>query len=404
MNWSRTNFKNAHPLYNANHLGEIFDIWDQQTASITNRMLELVKSDMQGLHINLREEIILELAMLQGWINNQLVSDRTSKSELGSLSAKDETIFFKSKDGKERVENTAKNLSIAWLKKCEIRWWPKTETALKKESDPPKKTLKVNRVNRNHFISKSFIKRYWSEGDKIWCYKQSSVGRFDRSAISYGKWGFERNLYTDQLEAYFGLVEGDAFLPIRMLLDVKPLNIPQKQALIGFAVIHSLRNPKFITRMMNNMVPIVENLVGTVQANDPMYMRKVYESLFRNNEFYAKTVRPLFENIWVMLKTSEPRFILPDTFCVLGANFLIMPIDPCHCFVVLPEKAEEERVVPYHLESPALVGLAVNVLIENFNSSFLGPENILLDSNKNDDDLTKLFHHIKLKCQPPMNR
>jgi hypothetical protein len=94
-----------------------------------------------------------------------------------------------------------------------------------------------------------------------------------------GSWWFRINLYSDHLEAYFSLLEGDAAKPIEMVLKVEPLNRPQREALIGFIVIQRIRNPHFMEFLAKSMSPLVANEVGKDKANDRVYMQQVYKTL-----------------------------------------------------------------------------------------------------------------------------
>ena len=397
MNSSRTHFKEFFPRKDDTSFIEVFEIWDAEVEKILSRMVELSSPHMNDLHINLKEEMIFQLANLGIWLNRILVEDRLRQNDVDSIAPVSEKAFFESSKGKERVENTAKNLSISWLKRYEIRWKPKSRAALEKEKNPPKNKLKIKPVNKNHFIPKSFIKRFWSENNKIWRYRVVK-GNLEVSNISYGKWGFQRGLYSDKLEAYFGLIEGDATLPIQMLLDVIPLNFPQKESLIGFAVIQSLRHPDFIYLLIEGMRPLVRSTLGRGQAEDPMYMQRVYESLFQNNDFYDRAARPLFENMWILLKTENGEFILPDTFALRGANYLLMPINPYSCFVVIPYKQEEERIIPYQIKADSqIVDIVVNLLILNSSFSFLGPQEFSLPPHTNSNLVNELFLQLRSK-------
>lgn len=109
-----------------------------------------------------------------------------------------------------------------------------------------------------------------------------------------GSWGFRKNLYSNRLEAYFGLIEGDAAKPIQMMLKVEPLNRPQREALIGFIIIQRIRNPYFIDKIERSVAPVVASEVGQNKAADKEYMRAVYETLYKQNHFYEKLAKPMW--------------------------------------------------------------------------------------------------------------
>lgn len=90
----------------------------------------------------------------------------------------------------------------------------KTNAALAKEKKPKKTKLAIKEVNDNHFIPKSFIRKYWSKNENI---RRNTIkgSVITSKEIPFSQWGFVKNLYSDRLEAYFGLIEGDASMPIQ---------------------------------------------------------------------------------------------------------------------------------------------------------------------------------------------
>lgn len=329
-------------------------IWDEVINQIIERMIELSKPYIDDLHINLREEMVLELAKLQIFIGEKVVNERVAGRSLDQISEDQERDLCLNERGIERIENTAHILSEnVWIKRYNQRWKPKTIATLQKEKSPKKTRLSVKKVDDAHFIPKSFIRRYWSKNGKVYRYIKTETGSFEASIISYGQWGYLRGLYSDKLEAYFGLVEGDAVRPIEMLLKVEPLNRPQKEALVGFIVIQRLRNPIFMSSLIDHMRPIVKDIVGREQSNDQVYMRSVYETLYEDNEFYDRVVHPVFENRWVVVRSDTPDFVLPDTCNIFGqhegSQYVIMPITPKDCLIVMPFKDSVARIIPNYV-------------------------------------------------------
>ena len=329
-------------------------IWDEVINQIIERMIECSKQHIDYLHINLREEMILELAKLQLYIGEKVVHERLAGRSLDQINEDQERNMCLNEKGIERIENTARILSEhIWIKRYNERWKPKTIAALEKERCPKKAKLTVQRVDDTHFIPKSFIRRYWSKNGNVCRCRKTETGSFETSIISYGKWGYRRNLYSDKLEAYFGLVEGDAVRPIEMLLKVEPLNKPQKEALVGFIVIQRLRNPVFISSLRDHIRSIVEEVVGREKSNDPEYIRSVYEILYKNNKFYDQIARPVFENRWVVVRSDTPDFVLPDTCNIFGqhegSQYVIMPITPKDCLIVMPFKDSVPRIIPSYV-------------------------------------------------------
>lgn len=345
-----------YPEADAQKVTDLSDLWDEVLHRIIEKMIEISTPKMKELHINLREEMALELAMLQTSLGEKIINERIGTQSLKNINLEDEREACFGESGIDRINNTAKILTDhVWLKKYNDRWKPKSLAAIRKEKFPKKVKLAIEPKEDNHFIPKSFIKRYWSENGKIRRYKIDPQCGFIFNKISFGQWGFLKNLYSDRLEAYFSLIEGDAVQPLSMLLNVEPLNRPQKEALIGFIVIQRLRNPLFIQTLRNKMVPVIEDYAGKDKSTDSEYMRKVYETLYEDNEFYDRIARPIIKNQWVVVRSEQEAFILPDICNIFGnydnGQYVIAPITPNDCLVVLPYEKEEERIIPFYIKA-----------------------------------------------------
>lgn len=380
MSISKNFLLQLHPETDAVKASTLAKIWDQAIHLIIEGMLDLSNPIITELHINLREEMILELAKLQLFLGNKVVEDRVAKRMPNDINVDNEREACLGDIGLEKINNTAKILyEHVWLRKYNERWKPKTISSLKKEESPRKVVLKVEPKENNHFIPKSFIKRYWSKNGKIQRYKFNSQGILEFRSLSFGQWGFIKNLYSDYLEAYFGLIEGDAVQPISMLLNVEPLNRPQKEALICFIVIQRLRNPLFIETLIEKIKPVVEEHVGQDKSTDNEYMRKAYETLYANNDFYDQLARPVMKNDWVVVRSEQSNFILPDTCNIFGnydgGQYVIAPITPNDCLVVLPYEDREEKIISNYIKgTEKLIQDMCSLLLLNVNSEFLaGP-------------------------------
>jgi len=382
------------------HIEKVSVIWDNIIHQIIVKMLELSKPHIDELHINLREEITLELARLQLYLGEQVVKDRLAGRSLNQISVDEERDVIMSTDITKKIENTATIFSEnIWIKKYNERWKPKTKVALQKDSVPKKTKFVPKEVTSNHYIPKFFIKRYWSKDGNVCQY--TKIGNFIKSSIiSFGQWGHLNNLYSDELEAYLGLIEGDAFRPLDMLLKVEPLNRPQKEALVGFIVIQRLRNPAFISILRENMRQIVKDIVGKDQSDDQKYMRKVYETLYGDNDFYDRVARPVFENRWVIVRSKRPCFVLPDISNIFGVyenlQYVIMPITPNDCLIVMPIKETVERIIPHYVSPQEdVVNDISKALISLSKKEFIADKEIILDGY-NEEEPDKIIERIIL--------
>ncbi len=354
----------------------LVDIWEDVVDQIFHEMDRISKPKMTELHINLREEMILEFAKLRHQIEAKVIEAQTSERLPNDIDLKFEREHCLGDIGKQKILNTGKILAEnVWLEKYHNRWKLKTRAALKKENIPAvSKPLKINDVTDNHFIPKSFIKRYWSEKGRI---RKNSIskGTVNYKDIPFGTWGFVPSLYSNQLEAYFGLIEGDAAMPIQKILKVEPLNTPQKQALVGFIVIQYIRNPVFIESHNEKLKPIIEQHYGVEKANDTEHAQFIYESIFHNHEVYRNLSKPLFDNQWVLVRSPQKAIVLPDTCNIFtrvnGEPLTIMPLTVSDCLVILPQKADEYPWPWYITATPELERWLLYFLIEHSRTEFL---------------------------------
>lgn len=399
MSISKSVLMKRYPEADAKKVSALSELWDQVLHLIIEKMIEFSSPNMTELHINLREEMASELAMLQLSLGEKIINERIGNQFPNNINVEKEQKACFGESGVERINNTAKILAEhVWLKKYNERWKPKSLAAIRKEKSSKKVKLAIEPKEDNHFIPKSFIKRYWSENGKIRRYKIDPQGRFILNIISFGQWGFLKNLYSDRLEAYFGLIEGDAVQPISMLLNVEPLNRPQKEALIGFIVIQRLRNPIFIETLRNKMVPVVEDHVDKGKSTDSEYMRKVYETLYEDNEFYDRIARPIMKNQWVVVRSELEAFILPDTCNIFGnydnGQYVIAPITPNDCLVVLPYENKEERIIPFYIKATdkMVQDICVFILL-NVHSEFLAGSEFV-ESKSIEEEPNKIIQRI----------
>ncbi|EMN7319766.1 DUF4238 domain-containing protein [Vibrio vulnificus] len=347
---------------------QLAKIWERVVGSIVEEMLTISTPVMEELHIDLREEMALEMAKLIQYLSESVVNKRMENRTINDIDLQSEYDECFSLKGKERISNTAKNCADGiWLPKYHDRWKPKTKAALRKEEKPKVTVITPQNVEDNHFIPKSFIKRYWSKGQYVFRCTKNPEGFDEKKKIPLGSWGFRKNLYSNRLEAYFGLIEGDAAKPIQMMLKVEPLNRPQREALIGFIIIQRIRNPYFIDKIERSVAPVVASEVGQNKAADKEYMRAVYETLYKQNHFYEKLAKPMWFSEWVVLRSETPDFVLPDVCNIFGnhegCQFVIMPFTPKDCLIVLPLKVKEQRSIPHYIKASDSISKDVSYIL-----------------------------------------
>jgi hypothetical protein len=369
-------------------LAEEFSVvWYGVVSQIVNEMLAYAEPHMGSLHINIREEMILELAKLTSFISDLVISERMNSRSVVEIDLIEERKACFSEEGKAAIFSTAKILAEnIWIKIYKERWLPKTEFELKKDKEGRKPAkIVLRRVKDNHFIPKSFIRNYWAEGPSVYkSVKSTNTGLKPKIKTPFGSWGFLSNIYSDNLEAYFGLLEGDATQPLKMLLNVEPLNRPQREALTGFIVIQRIRNPHFMDSLKSGIYPVVEREVGVDLAIDKAYMQRVYEYIYSNNEFYDKLARPIMNSRWVIIRSKAPDFILPDVCNIFGSyqgkQYVLMPLTPHYCLVVLPVEMDQFRTFPHYIEaSEAMIKNIAYILYSASKKEFLSAKQASLN-------------------------
>jgi len=345
-----------HPNTDERKAALLADLWDGVVERTIGRMLDLAHPAMREIHGDLREEMIFELAKLQIHIGNKIVEERLANRLPSDIDIADESACCFGQIGLEKIESTAHILAKhVWLKKYNERWKPKTSAALRREKCPKRPKLAVEPKVKNHFIPKSFIRRYWSKDGKVLRFKFDPQRQLSHKTISLGKWGFLKNLYSDRMEAYFSLVEGDAVRPIAMLLNVEPLNRKQKESLVGFMVIQRLRNPVVMEAVRSQMQPLIVGYVDQDRCTETEHIRRVYESLYENSDFYDRVARPILKNEWAVVRSNEEAFILPDTCVIFGdcdeGRYVVAPITPTDCLIVLPTENKVNRTIPHYVQA-----------------------------------------------------
>lgn len=357
-------------------------IWDEVAHHIINEMLALSLEDAAPLHINIREDMVLELAQILLWLSERIIERRTDGCELSDIDPVEERKACLGPEGAETITGTA-HLAYEhiWKRRMDERWKPKSAKATEREENPRSATLAIKPVGKNHFIPRWFIRDLWAVDGKVLRWRRTEAG-WTSARRGFGEWGYRHNLYSDWLEAYFALLEGDAKRPIEMLLDARPLNCPQRESFVGFLVVQMFRNPFFIEAVQQGTAPVIAR---EGYAGDPNMATRAFESMFRNNNLYDQVARPVMWSRWAIVKSATPLFVLPDTFGTRGdagdGLRMIVPLTPKACFVTLPDREQEKCVIPYYLSADeSLVRQISSALIQAAGNEFLSHQDFVPDS------------------------
>lgn len=352
-------------------------IWDQVVDRLVKAMLDLENGVERELHINLKAEMSFEIARLMHFFAKSVVEKRANARDLNKIDLEVETEECLGPRGEEMIRNTAKMAhERIWDRLMAERWQPKSRKAIEREKNAPRSAaLSVSPVRDKHFISRWFIRDYWADGAKATRWRWSE-GDLKRDEILFGAWGHRVGLWDDRIEAYFGLLENDGKRPVQMLLDTIPLNPPQQEAFVAYVVIHMLRSPQFVLGLRQQLQEMLDEAARDAGVPFDEMARRAYASLFRQNKIYDAWARPILWSRWAIVTSEKPLFVLPDTFCARsaadGEAKIIVPLTPTKCFVTLPSKEEEKRVVPFHIAAdPALARQISNLLIASADIDFL---------------------------------
>lgn len=364
-----------------NQLAELFD---SLIDLIIKRLMLLVKEKFQDvqLHFLLQEEQVFEFARLMEFLNSIIVAKEIELINFQNYDIKKEKqrIF----ENTEKIDNKAKAIFQAkWEKLYIDRWIPTTKKLL--DNQPKKQNPKsINNVNDNHFITKSFIKRYWSDENlQIVIYSKNNLSEYKKA--NFGKFGKKQNIYSDELEGYFHLLENDVTQHpfskqnlFEKLIHQVPMNRLEKESLIGFIVIHYLRNPYSFKKRFEEL--ILQNEINSEEFST----QKFYETIFQNNELYAEMTKNILINSWVLMKSENESFILPDTAVYYkkeeSGQIILFPISPMYCLLITPfedVRSEKEKIIlkrqTLTFEESLVVG---NFLIQSAYEKFLGSNNL----------------------------
>lgn len=357
-------------------ISNLVPVWAEVVESIINRSQNQFLEQEPLLHIDLKPEMAVSLVNTVWGIAEKVVEARTVGRNIAELTSQQERDFFASVEGKAVISETAKVLHASWMKRYQERWKPKTTKKLDREENPsPPERRNVKPVRTNHYISRFFLKKYWAENGTLKKHTWVDTNRWESRQISFGEWGHQENLYSDKLEDRFSLIEGDAEEPIRKVLSTYPLNDPERLAFLGYLIVQKLRNPFYREQLIEGVLPVSTATVGSEKANDPIFQRDAYETIFENNDLYDQISRPLLWSKWVLVRATEPVFVLPDTTSIISkvneSNILFAPLTPSICFVTsgIPEK--EKEVVPHNIANDEIAELVSKCLIASANREFI---------------------------------
>lgn len=355
------------PHLSADHVRALAEIWSEVVRRIVESIL--AKDDSEApLHINMRAEISLELAKTHLFLMEAVIRRRAEGRRLQDIDPRIEALLCLQGEGLSQIESTAEEFYPWWRERMDVRWLPKSKKAHERDIGPakPRKPLAIKPVRDKHFISRWFIRDFWAEGPSATRWRKSAKG-WTRGPLPFGRWGHRVGLWDDRVEAWFALIEADGKRPVEMLLRVEPLNPPQQKALVGFLVIHELRNPLLVEGLRERLRDLFEAGAAETGTSFDDMARAAYASLFEDKELYRAWAEPLFASQWAIVASRDPLFVLPDSFCVRGmvggSPRVIVPLTPTRCFVTLAATEDDKRIVPFHLKADDDLARRISALL-----------------------------------------
>lgn len=356
------------PAADPAQLALLADVWSVEASKIIDRMLRITAArGVESIPPQARPEAIFELAKLTAWLEGQIIEAKTAQVPIQEIDPAAERDALKSQLIRDRIENTASILAEhMWRRLCE-RWWERFP-AIPQESAKSVKRLgrhpQLGGTRRMHY-SPAFSNKHWASAGKLCVYTLGVDGTVRSNDVPARSWGRESFLYSQELEYWFSLVEGDAGEPYKKLLDMVPLNEDETKRWVAYLAVQWMRTPAFILRLLRSVSRFVTDQ-SLDFPTDTGSLRRAYETLFSNDRMYAEMYQRLVGRRWEMWRTApDPGFIRPDEVTLVtsggGKSWrLVYPMTPTHCFVAGPAAAEEPRHVVPHvrtLDNPRLAQL-----------------------------------------------
>ena len=241
------------------------------------------------------------------------------------------------------------------LNKYSERWEKKSKVAGTKQHPAKAGTVNIplEKKEDNHFIPKSFLKKYWADKASGYIRKCNiHDGDIVYKDVPFGSWGYRKNFYSPYREELFSKIESSASTPIEKILNMRGVNLLEQEAMLWFVVMQLTRSPKFI----DNFYKDIRNIIvehGGVESPEVEILQQFYDLLMGNHTLYTNLSAMLMGNIWCVLNSEQSKFILPDTAGLIGTSqgrtYVIFPITPHACFFILP--IEDKYNMRVHVQS-----------------------------------------------------
>lgn len=321
-------------------------------------MLEMWRAEAgPALPSRSRERLILELAQLSLWIDERVVAKQTGTRPIEHVDPLIERTALDTPHIRERIENTARTLMDRVWRPLVERERARYPLVVGSSGSPPNprrgKVIKPSAspvVIKQHYAP-AFANKYWA-GDssaEIRVYSRAIDQHIRATDVGYKSWGRERLLYSQELEARFGLFEGDGKGPYTKLLNTIPLTEADRRCWIAYLIAQRLRTPRAIRAQLVGLKRIILR-DGINYSTHIADLRTAYETLFSNNDVFAHFYRLITGRAWHIWRASPTGYFLrSDEPVLIVASAernewqLCYPLSPSQCFVAGPDRPPEAR-------------------------------------------------------------
>jgi len=334
------------PESEADHVRALAALWTDEVDRVVSGMLALARDSVGPvLPEECRHAALRELAELQLWLEQRIVERKLAGCRLDEIDPEAEAAWAGSPEASECIENTATICANGiWIPL--VREWRRRYPFIDDQRARPTK-LVPRRVSapgsRRHHYSPRFANRRWANEDGLLrVYRRGVDHLLTFRDVGYGSWAWEPFLYSQGLERYFGLVEGDAAGPYRKLLTAEPLSEQDRRCWVAFLTVQLFRTPSMIVRNLAGLRALIRRRELDFPT-DVASLRLAHETLFTNNDLFAHLYRMLCRREWRLLSPPPGKhFVRGDNPAVVvgsesnGNWRLVYPLSPDRCFVAGP--------------------------------------------------------------------
>jgi hypothetical protein len=379
--------RNRWPQISADHARQLASVWERHLDSIIERVHALTKdSGRVAWHVSAREEAIGEMAHLLALLSRKVFEDRSAGRAIEAIDPVEEVAALGAPDELARVENTAKVVA-------EQIWFPVYDRLAAKyplveqgsDSRLPRSIRghharqRQPGTKRNHYIP-SFTVRPWADAaDAVRVFMRGRGGAVAVRTRSIGAFGYEKFLYSQPLENWFGGVEQAAARTYSKLVTVDALTSEDRYWWIVFLSVQVMRTPYFMSALAGQLKRRAA-AEGWPWVLTPALLRAAHAQLFSDDRVFAGYYRRFASRRWSILTAASglafPRTDAPVVPVASNERHewhCYYPLTPSQCFLCGPSRVDE-RDVPAALPrtvSPEATEELVELLVSSSRRSFV---------------------------------